>query len=132
MKKIFLFSMIMIAGTLVTAQKPVKLQVVYFHAKHRCPTCISIEENTKKTLNTFFAAQMKEGTIKFLTLDVSKDNFEQMVLKYEADGSGLYLTRFDGKKETTTDMTNFAFSYARKQSEKFISGLKKEIEKNLK
>lgn len=122
----------MMAAFMVYGQKPTRLLVVYFHAQHRCPTCISIEENTKKTLNTYFAAQMKDGSIKLQVLDVSEDKNEKMVLKYEADGSGLYLTRLEGKKETTTDLTNFAFSYSRNQAEKFIAGLKAEIEKNLK
>ena len=52
--------------------------------------------------------------------------------KYQAEGSGLFLTHIDGKKETTTDFTNFAFSYSRNQADKFIAGLKAEIEKNLK
>jgi len=132
MKKLFIISLLMVAGLMVFAQKPTKLQVVYFHAKHRCPTCISIEENTRKTLNTYFANQLKDGTIKFQILDVSDEKNEKLVIKYEADGSGLYLTRLDGKKESTTDFTNFAFSYSRNQSEKFIAGLKAEIEKNLK
>jgi hypothetical protein len=132
MKKIVFMALAMVMTTLVFGQKPTKLQIVYFHAEHRCPTCISIEENTKKTLNTYFAAQMKDGTIKLQVLDVSDEKNEKLVVKYEADGSGLFLTRIDGKKETTTDFTNFAFSYSRNQAEKFISGLKAEIEKNLK
>jgi hypothetical protein len=132
MKKIVFMALAMVMTTLVFGQKPTKLQIVYFHAEHRCPTCISIEENTKKTLNTYFAAQIKDGTIKLQVLDVSDEKNEKLVVKYEADGSGLYLTRIDGKKETTTDFTNFAFSYSRNQAEKFISGLKAEIEKNLK
>ena len=55
-----------------------------------------------------------------------------MVEKYEADGSSLFLSKVNGTKETTTDFTNFAFSYSRNEAEKFISGLKAEIEKNLK
>jgi hypothetical protein len=132
MKKIVFMALAMVMTTVVFGQKPTKLQIVYFHAEHRCPTCISIEENTKNTLNTYFAAQMKDGTIKLQVLDVSDEKNEKLVVKYEADGSGLFLTRIDGKKETTTDFTNFAFSYSRNQAEKFISGLKAEIEKNLK
>lgn len=119
-------------ATLVFGQKTTRLSIVYFHAEHRCPTCISIEENTKKTLDTYFAAQLKDGTIKLQVLDVSDDKNIKLVEKYQADGSGLFLTRLDGKKEKTTDFTNFAFSYSRNQADKFISGLKAEIEKNLK
>jgi hypothetical protein len=132
MKKIIFFTLTLIMTSTVFGQKATKLQIVYFHAKNRCPTCISIEENTKKTLNTYFSTQLKDGTIKLQVLDVSEEKNEKMVEKYEADGSGLFLTKVDGKKETTTDFTNFAFSYSRNQAEKFIAGLKAEIEKNLK
>lgn len=132
MRKLILISVIMLAGMSLFAQQQAKLQVIYFHAKYRCPTCISIEENTKKTLETYFADQLKNGTIRFQVLDVSDKKNTKIVEKYEADGSGLYVTRINGKKETTTDLTNFAFSYSRNQAEKFIAGLKEEIEKNLK
>jgi len=132
MKKLFLVSIMMVAGLALFAQKPAKLQVIYFHAKNRCPTCISIEENTKKTLNTYFASQLKNGTIKFQVLDVSEPKNEKIAEKYEASGSGLFLTRTIGKNESITDFTNFAFSYSRNEADKFIQGLKAEIEKNLK
>jgi hypothetical protein len=132
MKRIVIIALTLVMTSMVFGQKSTKLQIVYFHAKNRCPTCISIEENTKKTLDTYFAAQLKDGTIKLQVLDVSEEKNEKMVEKYEADGSGLFLTKVDGKKETTTDFTNFAFSYSRNQAEKFIAGLKAEIEKTLK
>ena len=132
MKKSIVAVILFLSVVVVFAQKPTKLQIVYFHAKNRCPTCISIEENTKKTLDTYFANQLKDGTIKLQVLDVSEEKNEKMVEKYQAEGSSLYLTRINSKKETTTDFTNFAFSYSRYQSEKFIAGLKAEIEKNLK
>ena len=132
MKRIIFIVLALVMTTMVFGQKPAKLQIVYFHAKNRCPTCLSIEENTKKTLNTYFAAQLKDGTIKLQVLDVSDEKNEKIVEKYQAEGSGLFLTHLDGKKETTTDFTNFAFSYSRNQADKFIAGLKAEIEKNLK
>ena len=95
-------------------------------------TCISIEENTKKVLNTHFAKELKEGSITFVILNVEDRKNSKLVEKYEAEGSSLYLTKVDGQKENTTDFTNFAFSYSRNQSEKFMAGLKAEIEKNLK
>lgn len=132
MKKILFVATLLIVASVAFGQKATKLQIVYFHAKNRCPTCLSIEENTKKTLDTYFASQLKDGTIKLQVLDVSEDKNEKIVEKYQADGSGLFLTHIDGKKETTTDFTNFAFSYSRNQADKFIAGLKAEIEKNLK
>ena len=132
MKKILFVATLLIVTSIAFGQKVTKLHIVYFHAKNRCPTCLSIEENTKKTLNSYFSSQLKDGTIKLQVLDVSEDKNEKIAEKYQAEGSGLFLTHIDGKKETTTDFTNFAFSYSRNQADKFIAGLKSEIEKNLK
>lgn len=132
MKKAITVIMLMIIPCMIMAQSAPKLKIVYFHAEHRCATCISIEDNTNKTLNTYFSNQLKSGEITFVSLDVSEKKNEPLVEKYEAGGSSLFLTRVSGKKEQTTDFTNFAFSYSRNQPEKFIAGLKAEIEKNLK
>lgn len=132
MKKILIASILMMSVVAIFAQKPAKLKIVYFHSERRCPTCISIEENTLKTLNTYFPVQLKDGTISFQILNVEDEKNQKLVEKYEAEGSSLFLTKIRGGRETTTDFTNFAFSYSRNQSEKFISGLKAEIEKNLK
>lgn len=132
MKKLLVFAFLILTLSSAYAEKPVKLKIVYFHSERRCPTCISIEDNTKKVLNTYFAKELKEGTITFVSLDVEDKQNIKMVEKYEAEGSSLYLTSVKSKKENTTDFTNFAFSYSRNQSEKFMNGLKAEIEKNLK
>lgn len=132
MKKILLAAILVIATFAVSAQKTTKLKIIYFHSERRCPTCISIEDNTKKTLNTYFAKEVKEATIVFQSINAEEDKNQKLVEKYEADGSSLYLTKINGSKEKTTDFTNFAFSYSRNQPEKFIAGLKAEIEKNLK
>lgn len=132
MKKILIATILLVSAFGVFAQKPLKLKIVYFHSERRCPTCISIEDNTKKTLNTYFAKELKEGTIVFQSINADEEKNQKMVEKYEADGSSLYLTKVDGSTEKTTDFTNFAFSYSRNQPEKFIAGLKAEIEKNLK
>lgn len=132
MKKIVFIALALVITSMAFGQKATKLKIVYFHAKYRCATCISIEENTKKTLDTYFSTQLKDGTIKFQVLDVSDSKNEKIAEKYEASGSSLFLTKLNGTKETTTDFTNYAFSYSHTQADKFIAGLKAEIEKNLK
>jgi len=109
-----------------------RVLVYYFHATSRCPTCLAIEDNTKKTLETYFAKEMKDGIIKFRTVNVDEKENYKLAEKYEAGGSALFVTKIDKGKEMKTDMTNFAFSYGRNNQEKFMSGLKEEISKKLK
>ncbi len=132
MKKVLIISLMLISSLSVFSQKAAKLQIIYFHAGRRCPTCISIEDNTNKTLNTYFAKEVKNGTISFRVLNVEEQKNQQLVEKYQAEGSALFFTHIANKKEITNDFTNFAFSYSRNEPAKFIAGLKAEIEKGLK
>lgn len=132
MKKVFIFTLLLIASFSAFSQKAAKLQIVYFHAEHRCPTCISIEENTKKTLNKYFAEQLKNGTITLQVLNVEDAKNQKLVEKYQAEGSALFLTHKVNNNDVNTDLTSFAFSYSRNEPEKFTTRLKAEIEKGLK
>jgi hypothetical protein len=109
------------------AIKPV-LEVYYFHATNRCPTCVSIEANTKKLLENSYANELKEGKIKFTVLNSDEDKNKAICEKYEASGATLILVKYLDGKETKEDMTNFAFSYSRNQADKFMQGLKEKIQ----
>ncbi|MBK7028965.1 MAG: hypothetical protein IPH45_07055 [Bacteroidales bacterium] len=76
MKKYLIASVLLLSVVAVFAQKPTKLKIVYFHSERRCPTCISIEENTLKTLNTYFSSQLKDGTISFQCLNVEEEKIK--------------------------------------------------------
>ncbi len=93
---------------------------------------MAIEDNTKKTLDTYFANQVKNGTVKMSVINVDEDKNKALSEKYEATGSALFLTKTLNGKESKTDMTDFAFSYARNNPEKFMSGLKDKINELLK
>jgi len=132
--KVYTLSLLsVILGSTLIAQKPsLTLEVIYFHATRRCPTCLAIEENTRKTLDTYFSDQLKNGSIKLTVLNVDEDKNKAIAEKYEATGSALFLTKTTGGKESKNDLTDYAFSYARNNPDKFISGLKDKINELLK
>ena len=123
-----------------TAQKPVaepktelpKVFVYNFHVTNRCVSCIAIEEATTKTLKTYFAAELRQGRIKQYILNVDDDANSKVAEKYQAFGSGLYVTRVFKGKETTTDLTGDGFKFAKNKEEKFIEILKNKITDYLK
>ncbi|HNY02835.1 MAG TPA: nitrophenyl compound nitroreductase subunit ArsF family protein [Bacteroidales bacterium] len=135
MKK-FLFLVLMlnlIAWTPLPAQtQSKKLEVFYFHGTRRCPTCMAIEANTRKTLDTYFAGQVKSGAIRMTVIDVDDPKNKAIAERYEAAGSALFVTVNPGEKEKRNDMTEFAFSCARSNPTKFMSGLKDKIRELLK
>ncbi len=108
------------------------IEVLYFHGKQRCKSCVSIELRTKEMLNTYFSQEMKKGKIVFKTIDFSLKENEPIADKYEIAFSSLLLVKYENGNETVKNLTDFGFSYAYKNPETFMEGLKEEIDNLLK
>lgn len=115
-----------------TKQEQPKVLIYSFHLTNRCPSCIAIENATKKTLDTYFANEVKQGRIKLSVLNVNDEANSEISEKYQAFGSGLYVTRVFKGKETTTDLTGDGFKFAKNKEERFIEILKNKIDEYLK
>jgi hypothetical protein len=86
-----------------------KIEVLDFHSTHRCMTCNAIEANTKYTLNTYFAKELKEDKITFQVINVDEKENEKIAEKFEASGTSLFLNVIKNGKETQINLTDFAF-----------------------
>ena len=140
MKRIFLMSLLslicfagMNAQTKMAA-KPVKttVEVLYFHGKQRCPTCIAIGTYSKEVVSKDFPAQVKSGALKFKEIDISTPEGEKVADKYHVTWSSLYVNRWQNGKEVRNDMTRFGFENARTNTPAFKDGLKSKISQLLK
>ncbi|MEI6124504.1 MAG: nitrophenyl compound nitroreductase subunit ArsF family protein [Bacteroidota bacterium] len=120
-----------VPGKEVNQEKP-QVFVYNFHVTNRCVSCIAIEDATTKTLKTYFAAEMKQGRIKRQILNVDDEANKTISEKYQAFGSGLFVTRVFKGKETTTDLTGDGFKFAKNKEERFIEILKNKISEYLK
>ncbi len=107
-----------------------KIEVLDFHTTNRCITCKAIEANTKYTLETYFADELKSGKITFQVVDIDKDGNYELAKKFKASGTSLFLNIIGGKKEKHIDLTAFAFTYGKKKDD-FSSRLKNKLEKQL-
>jgi len=106
-----------------------KVDVYYFHATKRCPTCQAIEKETLKTLNNSFSEQMNEGIVKLHILNIEENENSDIVENYEISGSSLILVPADGGDPV--NLTNKAFLYARDQAFAFRKTLKENLNKLL-
>jgi len=111
----------------ITQNTNLKLQIYYFHATHRCPTCNSIEANIKKVLESNFENEIEQGIINFTVLNVEDAENKNLAEKYQATGAALHLVDIENGKENDNDLTNYAFSYSRNQPEVFLQGMKDTI-----
>ncbi len=100
-----------------------RIEVLYFHGKQRCATCMAIEQRAKETLEEQFADELKNGTIVFRVIDISQPENEALADKYEVTWSSLFVCRWKAGRETTENLTEFAFGKARTAPEAFKSGL---------
>jgi hypothetical protein len=108
-----------------------KIEVLNFHSTHRCKTCNAIEANTKYTLKTYFAKQLKAGKITNKVINVDKEENEKIAEKFEAAGTALILNVIKNGKEKQINLTDFAFMKGNDQKA-FSTALKAKIETELK
>ena len=108
-----------------------KIEVLDFHSTHRCMTCNAIEANTKFTLDTYFAKELKADKITFQVINVDEKENEKIAEKFEASGTALILNVIKNGKETQINLTDFAFMNGNDQ-EAFSKELKAKIDTELK
>lgn len=121
-------------ATTANAAEPVKdhVEVIYFHGKQRCATCMAIEKEAKAVVERQFANDVKNGKVVFRTIDISDPKNESLANKYEVSWSSLYLTTFKNGKETRQNLTEFGFGNARSKPDVFKRGLAEKINAALK
>lgn len=141
MKKLLMFFALLAAlmscgsrDNTTTEKSPEKdrVEVLYFHGKQRCATCMAIEKHTKEVVNTLFADELKNGTLVFNTVDLSTPEGEKTADKYEVTWSSLFVNKWKDGKELRHNLTEFGFGNARKDPDAFKKGLADEIRKSLK
>lgn len=108
------------------------VEVIYFHGKQRCKTCIAIEKETQNLVNGELADLVREGKVKMRIVDITTPEGKTVAKKYKVTYSSLWLVTNPGKKEKAEDLTNFAFANARSNAEGFRGELKAKIMKGIK
>ena len=97
------------------------VELLYFHGKQRCLTCMAIEKFSTETIAKEFQEQVDSGTIIYKIIDIDKE--EALADKYKVASSSLILISHTSQGEKVSNLTQFAFSCARKESEKFCKDL---------
>lgn len=103
-----------------------------FYGTHRCPSCVAIEKATIQALDSLYAEQVKNETIKRFSINIDEAENAKLCEKYQAFGSGIFITRIFKGKENTIDLTGDGFKFARNKKDKFIEILKSKIDEFLK
>ena len=109
-----------------------RVEVLYFHSKQRCATCMAIEKNAKEAVEAEFADELKNGTLVFRTIDISEPKNEVIAEKYEVTWSSLFISKWKAGKETYENLTEYAFANARTAPATFKNGVAEKVRTLLK
>lgn len=108
------------------------VEVLYFHGKQHCATCIAIEKHAREAVEAAFADAVKRGEVTFRIIDISQPENQALAEKYEVTWSSLFVVKHQGGKETAENLTEFAFGNARKSPDAFKDGVIAAVNKMLK
>lgn len=112
-----------------TAVHADRVEVLSFHGKQRCATCMAIEKLAREVVERDFAARSADGSLVFRVVELTEN--ETLADRYEVTWSSLLVLKRRDGMETIDNLTDFAFANARNDPEAFKAGLKTEIEKLL-
>ena len=134
MKRKLLFALMSLLAMTALAQTRVRdhVEVMYFHGKQRCATCMAIEKYSREVVEKDFANEKKNGKVVFNIVDISTDEGEKIAKKYRVTWSSLFVNGWKAGKEKRNDMTQFAFKNARKNSDEFKRGVSGKIKELMK
>ena len=104
-----------------------KVEVYYFHFTRRCVTCLSVEENAKKAVETLYADKLKKGEYSFKGVNLDDESSKSIAKKLGIGGQTLLVVCGDKK----IDITDKGFMNAH-DPEKMKEEIKKAVELALK
>lgn len=134
MKRNLLFMVVSLFAMMSLAQTKVKdhVEVMYFHGKQRCVTCVAIEKHTREVVEKDFADERRNGKVVFKVIDMSTAEGAKIAKDYRVTWSSLYVNSWKDGKEKRNDMTQFAFKNARNNSDEFKKGVSVKIKELVK
>lgn len=132
MKRLLLFFVFVFFSLVCAAKEEALVKVLYFHGQMRCKTCMAIESETKKLLKEDFANELKDGSLAFEVIDISKSENEKIADKYRITYSSLLIEKREGSKSDVLNLTKFAFSSARLKPQIFKEKLAEILRESLK
>jgi hypothetical protein len=78
-----------------------KVEVYYFHFTRRCATCLSVEENARKAVESLYADQVKSGEYSFKGINLDDDSNKSIADKLGVGGQTLLVVSGDKKIDIT-------------------------------
>lgn len=104
-----------------------KIEVYYFHFTRRCMTCNAVETEARKAVESLYPEEVKNGTVKFIEINLDNKNSKPAVEKAKAQGQALIIVKGDKR----VDLTTQGFMYAVSNPERLKNEIKKAVDNML-
>lgn len=105
------------------------VEVVYFHRTNRCSGCIYAGDMVEYTINTYFVDELADGGLTFTMLDVQDEANAEIIDKYGAYTSSLYMNKVVNGVDNIENITGIWLLLHKDQE--FVDYVKKEIDERL-
>jgi len=80
-----------------------KIEVVHFHGTQQCYSCITVGEYALKIIKEKFPEEYASGKIVFKEINGELKENQEIVVKYQARGSSLFVNAIRGEKDDITE-----------------------------
>lgn len=99
------------------------IEVVNFHATQRCVSCTAVGKYSIETIRTKFPEEYKNRKIIFKSINVDLPENKEIVEKYQATGSSLFLNkRVDGNDNIQEDTNVWRYVANQTQFVNYLEG----------
>lgn len=78
------------------------VNVYYFHFTRRCATCMAVEENAKKAVESLYPNEVKTGEYSFASLNLDEAGTKEIANKLGVGGQAMLVVRGDKKIDITS------------------------------
>jgi len=82
-----------------TQQPTHQVIAYYFHTTYRCPTCLKIEEYTKKAVMDGFPGEIKDSLLIWKTINVEEKKNEHFIKDYQLFSKAVVVVDMEGGKQ---------------------------------
>lgn len=99
-----------------------KIEVIHFHATQQCFSCITVGEYALKTIKENFSEEYADGIITYQDLNVELPENRDIVIKYQAGGSSLFINAIaDGEDYIKEDVNVWRLVNDEDQFKKYLT-----------
>lgn len=82
-----------------------KIEVVHFHGTEQCWSCITVGEYALKTIKEKFPDEYASGKIIYKDVNVELKENQEIVTKFQASGSSLFVNAIRNDKNDISEVT---------------------------